>query len=142
MYVNKMDLRVMHSEQFSLMCSCGCAEYANCSVMTRQMCQHQVLKELPLRVSYGGRQQCKLSNSTLEPRNNTWITKLWLYLSNENDEERMLRHKGDLPTTQTDTNFIVCTWEKLTTQQACLPLDQGTGSEEGFVEQASGRELS
>ena len=32
--------------------------------------------------------------------------RLWLYLSNENDEERMLRHKGDLPTTETDTNFI------------------------------------
>ena len=29
--------------------------------------------------------------------------RLWLYLSNENDEERMLRHKGDLPTTETDT---------------------------------------
>ena len=25
-------------------------------------------------------------------------------LVNENDEERMLRHKGDLPTTKTDTN--------------------------------------
>ena len=25
---------------------------------------------------------------------------------NENDEERMLRHKGDLPTTKTDTNNI------------------------------------
>ena len=35
-----------------------------------------------------------------------------------------------------------CTWEKLTTQQACLPHDQGSGSEEGFVEQAGGRELS
>ena len=25
--------------------------------------------------------------------------RLWLYLSNENDEERMLTHKGDSPTT-------------------------------------------
>ena len=24
----------------------------------------------------------------------------------QDDEERLLRHKGDLPTTQTDTNFI------------------------------------
>ena len=102
----------MHSEQISLMCWCGCAEFSNCSVMTRQMCQQQVLIELPLQASYGGRQHCKLSDSTLEPRNNTWIMELWLYLSNENDEERMLRHKGDLPTTQTDTNFIVMHMEE------------------------------
>ena len=59
----------MHSEHFSLMCSCGCVEYANCNVMTKQMCQHQVLIELPLQVSKSGKQQCNLSESTLEPRN-------------------------------------------------------------------------
>ena len=37
----------------------------------------------------------------------TWMWKLWQHLSNKDDEERVLRHKGDLPTTWTDTFFIV-----------------------------------
>ena len=41
--------------------------------------------------------------TTLTSQTNTKITKrLWQHLSNENEKERMLTHKGDPPT----TNFI------------------------------------
>ena len=37
--------------------------------------------------------------TSLEPRNKTWMMRLWQHLSNETDEEQTLRHKGVLLTT-------------------------------------------
>ena len=36
----------------------------------------------------------------------TWMQRLCQHLRNKNDEEQPIRHKEDLPTTGTDTNFI------------------------------------
>ena len=45
---------------------------------------------------------------TLEPGDTyAWMQRLCQHQSNKDDEERLFRHKGDLPTTWTDTNFIV-----------------------------------
>ena len=36
----------------------------------------------------------------------TWMQRLCQHLRNKNDKEQPIRHKVDLPTTETDTNFI------------------------------------
>ena len=66
------------------------------------------------RIAWAKQEMCTVSWDK-HCANDIWTKRLWQHLSNENEEEKMLRHKGDPPA----TNFIEHALGRKTDQRYC-----------------------